>query len=287
MSDTRPVPTNLDGWPGVTDLVVTYKHILHVLWSSPSGLVSVIGVGRPGVIEHLTGATRLDEPVVLEALRELQRRGLVVLDENTREVAIRRWCRFHKFPGRWATQARYAYEKIESAVIRSVLVKQEGVNSIFPEKSKLDAPNSNNIVNINAAEAALTPKKAASAPSAKACKYHPSGIECWTATDISTANKIAADYSSAEILEAIAAASDAGKTAVPGTIKSYLHAARKKRTATLANEARAAQILAQDAALELPQPTFADIEKLPAGIRDFLSARIKYSKPIKNEKVIP
>ena len=70
---TRPVPTNLDSWPGVTDLVGSYKHMLHVLWSSPPSLVNVVGVGRPGVIERLTGATRLDEPVVLEALRELDR----------------------------------------------------------------------------------------------------------------------------------------------------------------------------------------------------------------------
>lgn len=146
---TRPVPTNLDGWPGVTDLVVSYKHLLHVLWSSPSGLVSVIGVGRPGIIEHLTGAARQDEPVVIEALRELHRRGLVVLDEETREVAVRRWCRFHKFPGRWAVQARSAFDKIESAVIRGVLVKLEGVNAIFPEKSKAESPNSNSNSNYN------------------------------------------------------------------------------------------------------------------------------------------
>ena len=138
---TRPVPTNLSGWPGVTDLVITYKYILYVLWSSPSGLMSIIGVGRAGILEHICGATRLDEPVVLEALRELHRRGLVVLDEDTREVAVRRWCRFHKFGGKWIAPARSAFEKIESAVIRSVLVKQEGVNSIFPSKSKVEVPN--------------------------------------------------------------------------------------------------------------------------------------------------
>lgn len=195
MSDTRPVPTNLDGWVGVTDLVVPYKHILHVLWSAPSNLVSVIGVGRPGVIEHLTGATRNDEPVVLEALRELHRRGLLVLDEETREIAIRRWCRFHKFPGRWAIAAHSAFQKIESPVIKGVLVRHEGVNAIFPEKSKAASSNSNinNNVNDEAARAlARTAADAAATPQGKqdqgrrkqrgdeTVRY---GVEVWTSAD--------------------------------------------------------------------------------------------------------
>lgn len=137
---TRPVPTNLDSWPGVTDLVGSYKHILHVLWSSPPSLVNVVGVGRPGVIERLTGATRLDEPVVLEALRELDRRGLVALDEGTREVGIRRWCAYHKFVGRWAKEALRAYGQIESAKIKGIWVAQEGVKALFPAKSNNSSP---------------------------------------------------------------------------------------------------------------------------------------------------
>lgn len=190
MSDTRPVPTNLDGWPGVTDLVVPYKHLLHVLWSAPSSLVSVIGVGRPGIIEHLTSAARQDEPVTLEALRELHRRGLVVLDEQTREVAIRRWCRIHKFAGRWAAQAKIAFDRVESAAIKSVLVRHEGVNAIFPEKSKATDPNSNSNSNSNSncnevaaprADSRGTADAAASLNKAK--RRHPlrtqTGIECW------------------------------------------------------------------------------------------------------------
>lgn len=143
MADTRPTPTNLDFWPGVADLVNDYKHILHVLWSSPPHVVDVLGVGRPGVVERLCGATRLDEQVVVEVLRELDRRRLVVLDEKTREVAIRRWVAFHKFKGRWAKAAQDAYNKITSPKIKAILVKEEGVKSIFPIKSKDSSANSN------------------------------------------------------------------------------------------------------------------------------------------------
>lgn len=194
MSDTRPVPTNLDGWVGVTDLVVPYKHILHVLWSAPSSLVSVIGVGRPGIIEHLTGAARQDEPVIVEALRELHRRGLVVLDEQTREVAVRRWCRFHRFNGRWAVAAHSAFDKIESLVIKSVLVRHEGVNAIFPDKSKAELSNSNTNVNNNeAAEAvraiARTVVDAAATPLVDQGRCRRGneevrhGVEVWTEAD--------------------------------------------------------------------------------------------------------
>ncbi len=137
---TRPVPTNLDNWPGVTDLVISYKHLLHVLWSSPGDVVSVIGVGRPGVIERLTGASRLDEPVVLEALRELDRRSLVAMDEQTREIGIRGWVRFHKFGGRWAKAAGDAYDQIQSPKIKGIWAAHEGVKALFPVKSKRSPP---------------------------------------------------------------------------------------------------------------------------------------------------
>lgn len=156
MADTRPVPTNLDSWPGVADLVNDYKHMLHVLWSSPSDLVGVVGVGKPGIIERLCSATNYKEPVILEALREFERRRLVVLDEDTREVAIRGWVRYHKFAGRWAQAAQQAYNKIVSAKIKAVLVKDEGVKSIFPEKSKCQSPNTNHNSNINPTP--LTPR---------------------------------------------------------------------------------------------------------------------------------
>lgn len=55
---TRPVPTSLADWAGVSDLLPDFKLLLFLLWYSPS------------------------PPVVLEALRELDGRGLVVLDDE-------------------------------------------------------------------------------------------------------------------------------------------------------------------------------------------------------------
>lgn len=249
MSNTRPVPTNLDTQVGVNDLNVVYKHLLHVLWSSPSSLVSVIGVGRAGIIEHLTGASRSDEPVVLEALRELHRRGLVVLDEQTREVAIRRWCKFHKFPGRWAAQAKIAYERIESPVIKGVLVRYEGVNAIFPEKSKAPDPNSNNNSNCNkeaAAPRAHARGTADAAASGKKRNVRPSGIITWLPSDVLDAEAIEQRYTSDDITAAAAAITAAGKQPVPGLIQQKIEQQKRDRGAAERRAAIDAQLRERD-----------------------------------------
>lgn len=259
MSDTRPVPTNLDGWPGVTDLVVPYKHILHVLWSAPSSLVSVIGVGRPGIIEHLTSAARQDEPVTLEALRELHRRGLVVLDEQTREVAIRRWCRVHKFAGRWAAQAKIAFDRVESASIKSVLVRHEGVNAIFPEKSKAADPNSNSNCNCNveaaAPRAACGPADAAAASLIEK-RRHPlrtqTGIECWYLSEDPEAAAIEDSTPSEQIAAAVltirARQNSAGKptSPVPALVKTELERQHREHLVAEQQAATAQRIAAAD-----------------------------------------
>ncbi|BBN88868.1 hypothetical protein [Azospira sp. I09] len=255
MSDTRPVPTNLDGWVGVTDLVVSYKHILHVLWSAPSSLVSVIGVGRPGIIEHLTGAARQDEPVIVEALRELHRRGLVVLDEQTREVAIRRWCRFHKFNGRWAQAARIAFDKIESPVIKGVLVRHEGVNTVFPEKSKAPTPNSNSNFNNNAeaapgAEAPGSPGRAAATALDKQVRPRRGdetvqhGVEIWTPADAEGLQDLAERYGAVRVEEVANALAPAAGHRAPylSTVVTAFQKLEKAEAEAAAAETRQKQL---------------------------------------------
>ncbi len=283
MSDTRPVPTNLDTQVGVTDLNIIYKHLLHVLWSSPSNLVSVIGVGQAGTIEHLTGASRSDEPVVLEALRELHRRGLVVLDEQTREVAIRRWCKYHKFPGRWAAQAKIAYDRIESAAIKSVLVRHEGVNAIFPEKSKAADPNSNNNSNCNCNIEAAAPRAHARGPASAAAiskveekRRHPhrsqSGIECWYLVEDGAAVAIEDSAPPEQIIKAVAAVkarnNSAGKpqSPVPALVSAELERTHREREAAERRTSTAQRVAVVDA-LAIDPLAAARGEQILAGIR--------------------
>ena len=147
-------------------------------------------------------------------VRELHRRGLVVLDEDTREVAIRRWCRFHKFPGRWAGAAYSAFQKIESSVIKGVLVRHEGVNSIFPEKSKVSPPNSNVNGNVNDKAAARAVARTASDAAARQGKQDSGrprrgdetvlhGVEVWTSAD-AAGLQVLVDLHGADLVEEVA-----------------------------------------------------------------------------------
>lgn len=293
MSDTRPVPTNLDGWVGVTDLVVPYKHILHVLWSAPSSLVSIIGVGRPGVIEHLTGATRNDEPVVLEALRELHRRGLVVLDEETREVAVRRWCRFHKFPGRWAIAAHSAFQKIESTVIKGVLVRHEGVNAIFPEKSKVESPNSNVNSNVNneAAARALarTASDAAATPQGKHDSGRPRrgdetvlhGVEVWTPADADGLQGLIDRHGAVRVEEVANSLTPATGHRAPylSVVTAAFQALDKAAAESATREAARQAAIVRDATVLPPEEQRARA----AGLRAILAGRKSSSPPLDHQ----
>lgn len=261
---TRPVPTNLDSWPRVVDLLLSQKYFLHVLWSSDSKVMSVIGVGRPGIIERLCGASRLDEPVVLEALRELDRRGLVVLDEVTREVAIRGWVRFHKFKGRWAEVAEVAFEEVQSTRIKAVLVQQEGLKAIFPKKSDASPPTAaatatasstaaeapaaeNNAATseIDAAKATLPPPPASpsaspnQAPPTKVRRVRQSGIVTWMEPrDVLEAERIEAEATAKEIEGACVKVRKAsGKDPVPGMVWREIEAARARQRAEEAYQA--------------------------------------------------
>lgn len=287
---TRPVPTALDTWAGVTDLIGDYKLILHVLWSSPPNLVSVIGVGGPGIIERVTGATRIDEPVVLEALRELDRRGLVALDEQTREVGIRKWCKFHKFGGRWAEAASKAYGQIESAKIKGIWAGREGVKALFPVKSNDSEPTAAATATALSTKAAAPLRwragdDAAAAPLVnpptptpgsaigKRRRVRPSGIVTWTDDDSDEAARIERETGVDDVALAVLALEQAGKEPVPGRVGAELARLLTQRQAADQAATRQAEV---GAAFEFRVDLTADpaaVAAAAAGRRQLAEAR--------------
>lgn len=230
---TRPVPTNLDSWPGVTDLINDYKHILHVLWSSPSPLVSVVGVGQAGIIERLTSATRLDEPVVLEVLRELERRSLVVIDEETREIGIRRWCSWHEFGGKWARAAVNAYSQIQSPKIKGVLAKEEGVKSLFSTKTTTSSPtatatstatSSLHAVDAPGVDAVRADKESSDLPGKlpRKTKRLVYGVECWTDEDLQMVESLVRQHGDTAIQTAAKEIEGQGLQPLPSRVLSLI-----------------------------------------------------------------
>lgn len=271
---TRPVPTALASWPGVSDLLPDVKLLLFLLWSSPSSLVSTIGVGGPGTIERLTSSSRLDEPVILDALRELERRGLVALDENSREVGIRRWCRFHKFSGRWAAVARRDFEQIASLKIKGIWAKEERVRELFPpeltppateppaggvppdfpEKSTATAPNCNcnnnsNKISLHACNARERAQPAAGGGGAVQVQQKKNvggegkarapqmchGVPCWSARDLETVGQLVSQHGAPAVEQSAKKIAEAGATPFPSVVLNTLSKGLKKNGKTGCN----------------------------------------------------
>ena len=93
MAESRLTPCNLMAWPRVRNLLPDQKLITYHLWAScPEACgCCLLDLGA------FQGALNITIAALQEALREFQRRGLVAMDEETGEVFILDWFRFHKF----------------------------------------------------------------------------------------------------------------------------------------------------------------------------------------------
>lgn len=121
MREKTIVPTTLLHWPRVADLLPNQKLIVLRLWAAP--WLSGLGVGQlPLVAEAAT--LSLTSSALDDALREFERRELVVRDEETGEIFVRDWFRFHIFKGRAVEIARGELKKIRSEKIRAAVKKR-------------------------------------------------------------------------------------------------------------------------------------------------------------------
>lgn len=145
MREKTIIPTTLLHWPRVADLLPDQKLIVLRLWSAP--WLSGIGVGQlPLSAEAAT--LSLSAAALDDALREFERRELIVRDEETGEIFIRDWFRFHIFKGRAVDIAKVELTKIRSAKIRAA-VQKLAPETLFSDKSTTSLPNHNHNHNHN------------------------------------------------------------------------------------------------------------------------------------------
>ncbi len=93
MAESRLVPCNLMSWPEVRDLLPDQKLIVYHLWAtSPSSagcwLLDLAAA---------QAALSITRDALRDALREFERRGLLLLDESTGEIYVQKWFRWHVF----------------------------------------------------------------------------------------------------------------------------------------------------------------------------------------------
>ena len=122
MRESSLVPTNLLNWPRVAPLLPELKLILLALWSSP--YISCAGCGLVPV-RPLASTLGLSPEALASGLELLQKTGMIVLDENSGEVFILGWYRFHSFKnGKGYSMLLSAVQKIESQPLRDLVLSK-------------------------------------------------------------------------------------------------------------------------------------------------------------------
>lgn len=134
-AEIRILPTNIWSHPDFKDLLPDQKLLLIWLWVNPavnSAGVQLLDAGVAGV------ATSIQEAAIVEAVREFERRGLVLYDGTTGELFIKKWFRWHRFADRRRWSVLQAdIKKIESRRIMEAVM--EAVARLEPPPEKIAA----------------------------------------------------------------------------------------------------------------------------------------------------
>ena len=218
MRESSLVPTNLLNWPRVAVRLPEEKLILIAIWAAP--WLSCAGVGMLP-LRPFAASLGLSAEATETGIGNLVSAGLLDLDMGTYEIQVCDWFRFHRFKTARSVGILLAgIGKIQSERIKNGCIKQS--STYLPTATSTST----------AAEAA--PARAGNCPAAKTGKkftLHPSGIECWDASDVAAANHLAASIAPADLAAAIASVRAAGKTPVPGTVQRALHVAKQRSEA--------------------------------------------------------
>lgn len=120
MRESSLVPTRLLYWPRCSSLVPDIKLILLSLWSSP--YLSAAGAGIYPLREA-AASLGFDPEALRGGIDALVSAGLVAYDDQTGEIFLLDWFRFHRFRDRRALDIlEREIAKIESRHIRAVVL---------------------------------------------------------------------------------------------------------------------------------------------------------------------
>jgi hypothetical protein len=130
MRESSLVPTNLMEWPLVSGLLPEQKFIFERLWAS--GWIKSTGWGELQLLS-LAASISLTSAATLTGIFNLCALGLIVFDEETNEIFISEWFRFHKFKGIGVAIAKKEIQKIRSIKIKNLILDKS--STCFPTSS--------------------------------------------------------------------------------------------------------------------------------------------------------
>jgi hypothetical protein len=131
MAESRLVPSNLMSWPKVRSLVPDMKLLVYHLWAiSPSSAGAwLLDLGA------VASATNLSEVAILEALKDFGSRGISMYDQETGEIFVLDWYRFHKFAKQSQKECLHRdIQKIQSLWIKNTVFQK--INDIAPNQTQ-------------------------------------------------------------------------------------------------------------------------------------------------------
>lgn len=119
MRESSVIPTNLLNWPRVADRLPEEKLILLALWSAP--WLSSAGCGELP-LRPFAASVGLDAASAATGINNLREVGLIVIDEDTNELFVMDWFRFHKFKSSHSQNIlRGEIEKVRSEALKNVI----------------------------------------------------------------------------------------------------------------------------------------------------------------------
>lgn len=220
MAESRLVPCNLMAWPKVRDLLPDQKLLVYHIWATCPQACGcfLLDIGAFQAALSITGAA------IVDALKEFERRKLILMDEEMGEVFITDFYRFHKF----GTAARRRLLEDSLKTIQSKMLADIAGKSArcVLRECKENEGNTNN-------ESERSESQASHSAAAGAVKYppdtplrrrreRPSGIICWFDADEEAAIGIETTFGQPAISKAVQSLIDQGKEPVPGRVRALL-----------------------------------------------------------------
>ena len=158
MQEKTLVPTNLLCWPRIKNLIPDHKLIALAIWQNP--FITPCGCYFVDVdmLSTMVGFNKIN---VQQAISDLEGKKLVIFDEETSEILVCDWWRFHQCQSpKQVSMIQTAVDKIQSDRLKDVFFEQikHVSNKIIDLRSNYNKtePNSNTTTTDDA-EAASEP----------------------------------------------------------------------------------------------------------------------------------
>lgn len=124
--ETRPVPVMVLRWPRIRDMITQHKFIYtHLYWHPDSSACGCYLLG----IESTAPDLSMTANSLVDALQEFERRKLILWDQDTAEIFVTDWPRWHIFKSPAAKGAlASSIKKIQSKKLLKAVIESYKLN---------------------------------------------------------------------------------------------------------------------------------------------------------------